>query len=277
MATQDELPEPHQTQLRLHQELATANESPLLVVHLHKAKFHQGKVLTEFQGGVQPESFLDSGVYEQSKRMIASRNEATTNISAKDAFQQIASERTWIGALPAQMYRESQEIYLRGYPFLVGFADGTPRVVLNKILVQDSANLDRVYANEWARPWLIAEILDATGFNTRNLIVATMKADQRRYRNPGLDYLRDLARRTVEPFVEYPDEEFVEPKAPVEWVPDWQDGPVRTELLKYETEWSLYERIGHGDSIRDVIEMFRGNRPPKDTPPDRGKTLQQVL
>lgn len=108
--------------------------------------------------------------------MIAARQDTITQIPTKQAWSEIATEDTWVGALPVQMHRQAQDIYLRDFPFLIGFTEGRPRVILNKILVQKSANLNRVYVNEWARPWVIAEILDATGFTTDDLIVATMKA-----------------------------------------------------------------------------------------------------
>lgn len=277
MVAKERLPEPHRTQLELSQRHPDPNTFQLLAVHLHKAKFHQGKALDEFTDGDNLEAILDPDVYEKSKGMVASRGEISTSVSAEDAWHQIASEASWIGAIPVQMHRQTENVRLKGFPFIIGFANGTPRIVLNKILVRKSGNLDRVYANEWARPWVIAEILDATGFNTRNLIVATMKADQQRYGSEGLDYLRDIATRTVEAFVATSDGEPIEPKSLKDWKPDWQDGPVRTQVLKYETEWSLYELLGHGDSIRDVIEIFRGNQPPKDVPPDRGLTLTDIL
>jgi hypothetical protein len=277
MSTEDRLPEPHRTQLQLQQEIAESDHEPLLAIHLHKAKFHQAKALDEYRSQDGPRSFLDPNVFEKSMSMVAARTETSTSVSAERAWQEIASEETWIGALPVQIRREAQDVYLRGYPFIIGFAGGKPRVVLNKILVGKPRNLKRVYANEWTRPWVIAEILDATGFNTENLIVATLKADQQQYGESGLSYLKEVARKTVDTFVQNPEEQFLEPKNPTMWTPDWQDGPVRTQLLQYETEWSLFDCIGHGDSIRDVIEVFRGNREAKGTPPDRGKTLEEVL
>lgn len=277
MAAKEGLPEPHRTQLELSQQPPSPDAFELLAVHLHKAKFHQGKALDEFRQGDDLEAILDPDVHEKSKGMVASRGDISTSVSDEEAWHEIASEDSWIGAIPVQTHRDVMNVRLKGYPFIIGFANGDPRIVLNKILVRKSGNLNRVYANEWARPWVTAEILDATGFTTRNLIVATMKADQQRYGAKGLDYLRDIATRTVEAFVGNPDEEFLERRELTDWNPDWQDGPVRTQLLKYQTEFSLYERLGHGDSIRDAIEMFRGNRAAKDVPPDRGKTLPQIL
>ncbi|QLG62032.1 hypothetical protein [Halorarum salinum] len=277
MPGDDRLPEPHRTQLRLHQEIAENDIEPLLAVHLHKAKFHQEKAVDEYQSREGPETFLSPGVYEQSAGMVAARTETATSVPVEDAWQEIAAEETWVGALPVQMHRQAQDVYLRGFPFIIGFANGQPRVVLNKILVGNPGNLERVYANEWARPWVIAEILDATGFNTENLFVATMKAEQDQYGDQGLHYLKEVAQRTVGTFVEQPEEPFLKPKTPTDWMPDWQDGHVRTQLLQYETGWSLFDRLGHGDSIRDVIEVFCGNSAAKGVPPDRGQTLEDVL
>lgn len=264
MAAEDKLPKLHQTQLTLHEEIAETNPEPLLAVQLHKAKFDQQKAFDEYQSAEGPDAFLADGVFEKSTGMVTARKETSNSISAEQAWAEIATEDVWVGALPVQMYRQAQDIYLRGYPFIIGFAGGKPRVVLNKILVGRPRNLERVYANEWARPWAIAEILDATGLDTRNLIIATMKADQQRYGEPGLNYLKEVTRMTVGTFVQNPEEEFIEPKTPTEWMPDWQDENVRTELLKYETEWSLFDWIGHGDSIRDLIEVFQGDATPKE-------------
>jgi hypothetical protein len=46
------------------------------------------------------------------------------------------------------MYRQQQDVYLRGYPYLIGFIDGQPRIVLNKILPDKPENMDRFYCNE---------------------------------------------------------------------------------------------------------------------------------
>lgn len=63
------------------------------------------------------------------------------------------------------------------------------------------------------------------------------------------------------------------PKMPADWTPDWQDENITTQLLKYEKDWSLYNKTGHGDTIRDLVKMFRDDRAPKEVPPDRGKTF----
>jgi hypothetical protein len=52
---------------------------------------------------------------------------------------------------------------------------------------------------------------------------------------------------------------------------------VRTQLIGYESEFSLYDRLGHTDSIREVVDVFQDNRDPKGTPPDRGLSLKYAL
>ena len=277
MADVDRLPDPHRTQLQLHQEIGENDIEPLLAIHLHKAKYHQVKALDEYRSRNEPVDFMSPGVYEKSKGMVAARADTSTSVSPEEAWTAIATEDEWVGAIPVQMFHQPKDVYLRGYPFIIGFVDGTPRVVLNKILVAKSGNMNRVYANEWTRPWVIGDILNATGFNTDNLILATMKADQQEYGDQGLAYLRNIAHQTVGSFVQNPEEKFLEPRKPMEWEPDWQDGPVRTRLLKYETDWSLFNHVGHGDSIRDVIDVFKENAAPKGIPADRGKTLEDVL
>jgi hypothetical protein len=48
-------------------------------------------------------------------------------------------------------------------------------------------------------------------------------------------------------------------------------------LLKYESDWSAVNRVEHGDSIREVIDVFQGDTATKEVPPDSGKTLEDVL
>lgn len=87
----------------------------------------------------------------------------------------------------------------------------------------------------------------------------------------GLAYLNEIAKIFVETFVQHSNEQFLEPKMSADWTPDWQDENTTTQLPKYETDWSLDNNIGHGDTIRDVVEMFRGDRVLKGVPPDRGR------
>jgi hypothetical protein len=44
-----------------------------------------------------------------------------------------------------------------------------------------------------------------------------------------------------------------------------QSDYVRTQLVGYRTDYSLYSQLGHGDSIWDMIELFEERRKPKDT------------
>lgn len=278
MAVEERLRDPYRTQLRMHQAIDETDPDDLLAVHLHKAKYDQVKALNEYRSSSGPTEFLSDRVYQQSEGMVAARRDESTSISAEEAWTGIATEETWVGALPIQMRREHEDLYLRGYPFFIGFTDGKPRVVLDKILVENGPNLERVYVNEWARPWVIGEILDAAGFNTDDLILATLKAEADRYGETGLAYLTEIAARTVTPFVQQSGERFVEARRPpVDWEPDWQHDNVTVQLLKYDTDWQLYDEIGHGDSIRDMVAMFRGEQDPKGVPPDRGKTLGDVM
>lgn len=52
---------------------------------------------------------------------------------------------------------------------------------------------------------------------------------------------------------------------------------VRTQLIGYRSEFSLFDRLDHGDSIREVVDVFQGNREAKGTPPDRGLSLKYAL
>ena len=282
MAESRQLPEPCQTQLETYREIQELDGAPLLAVHLHKAKFEQRKALEEYRSGKPVSGFLLSEVYDRSEKMVKARGENTERISVEDAWKAVAEGETWVGSLPVQMHRKQQGVYLRGFPYLIGFKDGEPRVVLNKILPNDSGNMDRFYANEWARPWVIAEILDATGFNTENLTVATMKAkekDEGTDEDAVLNYLYGNVRENVYALLDFREELDVEmtPWNPVEPDIPHESEYVRTQLIGYESEFSLYDRLGHGDSIREVVDVFQGNRDPKGTPPDRGLSLRYAL
>lgn len=119
-------------------------DESLLAVHLHKANFHQAKALEEYRSNDGPATFLAPGVHERSAGMVTGRTETSTSLSAEQAWMEIATEDAWIGALPVQMYRQTEDVFLRGFPFTIGFAGGMPRVVLNKIIVAKPGNLERV-------------------------------------------------------------------------------------------------------------------------------------
>jgi len=275
------LPAPCRTQLELHQEAAELETRPILAVDLHKAKFDQKKALQEYQEDRPLAETLPGDVYTRSQDMVTARGEDCTQVTAEEAWTAIADGETWIGSVPVQMYRQQQDVYLRGYPYLIGFVDGQPRVILNKILPEKPENMDWFYCNEWARPWVVAELLDATGFNTDNLVVATMKA---REPNDGatdeeqvLTYLYRNARENVRALLEVPEDVELTPWQPQEIDLPHQSDYVRTQLIGYRTDYSLYNQLGHGDSIRDMIELFEGRREPKDTPPDRGLSLSYAV
>lgn len=282
MSESRRLPEPCRTQLETYHEIQEMDGAPLLAVHLHKAKFEQRKALEEYRSGEPVSGFLPGEVYDRSEKMVKARGENTKRISAEDAWKAVADGETWVGSLPVQMHRKQQDVYLRGFPYLIGFKDGEPRVVLNKILPNDTVNMDRFYANEWARPWVIAEILDATGFNTENLTVATMKGKERDEgtdEDAVLNYLYGNARENVYALLDFREKLDVEMKP---WKPVEPDIPhesdyVRTQLIGYRSEYSLFDRLGHGDSIREVVDVFQGNREAKGTPPDRGLSLEYAL
>lgn len=185
-----------------------------------------------------------------------------------------------IGPVPVQVYRERDGVYLRGFPFYVGFEDGEPRVILNRIPTRVEPNLNYVYANEWTRPWVSATILRGTGFDLSQTTLVTMKA--RKPDKAGQDavprYLSDTAYKTVEELMDYraendlPPERTVKPELPHE--PDY----VLTEILGYDKDYSLYDRLGWGLSLPEAIEIFTGEREP-DTrvTPNKGKSLNVLL
>lgn len=275
------LPHPCRTQLELHNEIADLNEDPLYAVDLHKAKFDQEKTLREYRDDRPLSETLPGDVYDRSRGMVMARGEDCTQVSAEDAWTAIGEGEEWIGSIPVQMYRQQQDVYLRGYPYLIGFVDGEPRVIINKILPDKPGNMERFYCNEWARPWMIAEILDATGFYTENLLLATMKAvepdDGTTDEDQVLTYLYRNARENVRALLGITDEVELTPWEPREPDIPHQSGYVKTQLIGYETEYSLFDRLGHGDSIREVIELFQGKREPKGTPPDRGLSLSYAV
>lgn len=277
----EQLPEPVRAQLDLHQTAPTTDLDLIRAVDLHKAKFDQRKALREYREGRSLSESLPDDVYTQSKGMVMARNENSVQVSGKDAWTATSEGEEWVGSIPVQMYRQRQGAILRGFPYLIGFVDGEPRVILNKIIPDQPENMDRFYANEWARPWVIAEILDATGFTTDNLVLATMKAmkpaGEKVNEDRVVDYLYQNARENVFSMLHCGEEGELVPWEPREPELPHQTDYVRTQVIGYRTEYSLFERLGHGDSIREIIEVFQGKRKPKAKPPDRGMSLPYAL
>lgn len=267
---EERLPEQYRNQIKTADAIETHDAQTILAVQLHKAKFHQRKALDEYTSNQPLSETIPQAVVQASQRLTDARGEVSTSLTTQDAWSGIATDEHWIGALPIQMYREREDVYLRGYPFIIGFQNGKPRVILNKILVSDSSNMSIVYGNEWARPWVIAQILDATRFDTKDLVLATMKADTARYTD--FSYLRQIASRTVATFLEEDHREKLPADRPHPWDPPEQE-EIKTELLCYDSNRSLLSELGYGDSIRDLIQMFLGHQSPKGIPPDWGRTL----
>lgn len=271
------IPQPYQTQIDLHHRISNSSKTSILAVELHNVKFDQNKALSEHQSTAPLDETLPDTVYDRSQRMVEARGADGTSVSVDEAWSAISKDETWIGSLPVQIYRSYQDVYLRGYPYLIGFVDGEPRVILNKILPNNPKNKNKFYANEWARPWVIAEILDATGFTTDNLILATMKAvepaDGKTDESKVLPFVYQIAKRTVNILPEVSEEAELTPCNPVKPNFSYEPDYISTQIISYETEYPLINQLDHGDSIREIIEMFQGKREPKGTPPDRGLTL----
>lgn len=281
MSESKRLPEPCKNQLTAFQDIYESDREPLLAVQLHKTKFDQQKAIEEYESNLPLEERLPGDVYKRSEGMVQIRGEDADVVSAEDAWTAIGDGEQWVGSLPVQMYRKQEDVYLQGYPYLIGFEDGEPRVVLNKILPDKSANMDRFYANEWARPWLIAEILDASGFTTDNLLVATMKAYENSTNSNEtaiLKYLYRNARQNVYSLLEAGKEVDRPPWKPIEPDIPHQSDYVRTQLINYRSDFDLFSRLGYGNSVRDAIELFHDNKDPRATvPPDRGLSLDYAL
>lgn len=115
-----------------------------------------------------------------------------------------------------------------------------------------------------------------------NLTVATMKAKEK---DEGTDeeavpnYLYGNARENVYALLDFREKLDVEitPSNPVEPDIPHELDYVRTQLIGYESEFSLYDRLGHGDSIREVVDVFQDERDAKGTPPDRALSLEYAL
>jgi hypothetical protein len=311
MGQSTHLPEPYREQLEAYHGIEDAPARPILAVDLGKAKFDQRKALDEYHHNSPIPTSLSGGVLSRSTKMVNARRENSvptfpskdrdslsknardndeaentdlsprTEVTADDAWEQIASGEEWIGSLPVQMYRDDIGVYIRGFPYLIGFKNKKPRVILNKILPRDSGNMGRFYANEWARPWVIAHILSSTGFNMDEVTIATMKAreedDTKTDDDAVIGYLYRCALKTVGDLMDYGEDHDLAPDETVEPELSHQDKYVRTKVIGYDENFFLYNRLGHGDSIREVIDVFLGNRPPKGSPPDRGLSLEYSL
>jgi hypothetical protein len=92
-----------------------------------------------------------------------------------------------------------------------------------------------------------------------------------------LTYLYRNARENVRALLDVPSDVELTPWKPREIDLPHQSEYVRTQLIVYRTDYSLYNQLGHGDSIRDMIELFEGRREPKGTPPDRGLSLTYAV
>ena len=295
-----------QNQIELYNKLTDPTIRPILAVELGKAKFNQLKALDEYRSGLSIPQSVPKDTATQSAKMTELRGDnfvptfpsANKNglaetadkkddavmsgplNSAEDAWRLIASGERWIGAIPVCMYRQVEDVYLRGFPFLIGFDDGLPKVILNRILTRDSGNIGRIYANEWARPWVIASILDASGFNMDQATLVTMKAQKPddTDENSVVGYLTSSAHQTVKELMDYRAEHDLRPDQTVEPPLSHLAPYVRTEVLGYDTGFSLYDRIGYGDSIKDIIAVFQEERAPKkEYTPDKGLSLEYSL
>lgn len=270
-------------QLETHQEIVNSDTEPTLAIQLHKAKFSQRKALSEYQDNRHISTILSNQIYERSEGTITARGTDGEKVTAREAWKAIGEGDPWIGSLPVQMYHSRKESYLRGYPYLISFEDGEPQVILNKILPANPDNMDRFYCNEWARPWVIAEILDATGFCTDDLVIATMKAREKENQREQIDeekitnYLYQCAKQNVAVLTDSTFEVDLVPWSPQEVNLPHQAEYIRTQIIDYRTDYPLYDRLGHGDTIREMIDLFKQQREPKETPPDRGLSLSSAL
>lgn len=112
-------------------------------------------------------------------------------------------------------------------------------------------------------PERLRRFLDVTGFNKKNLVLATMKAmesdEGKSDEDHVLNYLYRNARENVRALLGLGEEVELTPWQPRE--PDsHQSEDVKTQLIRYKAKYSLFDRLGNGDSIRDVIDMFRESR-----------------
>ena len=295
-----------QKQINLYDTLADPTIQPILAVDLGKAKFNQSKALDEYRSGPSIPWSVSEDTIIRSAKMTKARggnsvptfpetneddsgeevedgDDSVSSVSpnsAEDVWKRIASGERWIGAIPVGFYRKTEDVYLRGFPFLMGFDEGQPRVVLNRILPRDGGTMSRIYANEWARPWVIAKILDASGFNMDQTTLVTMKAREpdSTDENQVVNFLAGSARKTVEELMDYRAEHDLQPDETVDPKLSHSVPYARTEILGYDSGFSLYERIGYGDSIRDIIVVFQGEREPRQGyAPDKGLSLEYSL
>lgn len=303
------VPKPHkacQTQIELHETLRNTNLRPILAVELGKAKFNQLKALDEFRSGMGSRHSVSGDTVTRSAKMVNARDrDVVPRLPARrednptetaesenylnspkpqnpvaDVWNRIADGERWAGAIPVTFYRKTEDVYLVGRPFLVSFDSGKPRVILNRILPRDGGNMGRIYANEWARPWIIGRILDASGFTMDQTSLVTMKAQEPDGADEDsvLEYLSENANKTVDELVEYRANHDLRPDQTIEPTLSHEPPYVRTEILGYDSEFLLYDHIGFGDSIKDIIGVFQGEREPRrgDTP-DKGLSLEYAL
>lgn len=302
-------PLPHEAcrqQVELYHTLADPTIRPILAVDLGKAKFNQPKALDEYRSGASiPLSVSEDTVIRSAKMTKARGGNSVPTFpetnqngsggevedgddpvpsvspnSAEGVWELIASGERWIGAVSVGFYRKTEDAYLRGFPFLMGFDEGQPRVVLNRILPRDGGNMSRIYANEWARPWVTARILDASGFNMDQTTLVIMKAREPdgTDENQVVNFLVGSARKTVEELMDYRAEHDLQPDQTVDPKLAHPGPYARTEILGYDSRFSLYDRIGYGDSIKDVIAVFQGDREPRPGyAPDKGLSLEYSL
>jgi hypothetical protein len=110
--------------------------------------------------------------------------------------------------------------------------------------------------------------------------LVTMKAQEPETADEDsvLEYLPNNAWNTVDELLDYRADHDVRPDRTIE--PSFSHDPsyVRTEVLGYDPGVSLYERIGFGDSIKNVIAIFQDRREPRrDDTPDKGLSLEYAL
>lgn len=295
-----------QNQAERHGKLMNPSLRPILAVELGKAKFNQRKALDEFRRGMESLQSVPEDTATRSAKTVEARDRDSVPTSpvtgdhepmettdsgddeappapretVADVWEGIANGERRIEPIPVSFYRKREDVYLVGRPFLIGFDDGQPRVILNRILPRDGGNMGRIYANEWARPWIIASILDASGFTMDQTSLVTMKAQEPESADEDsvLEYLPGNARKTAEELMEYRANHDLWPDRTVEPTLSHNPPYVRTEVLGYDRGFSLYDRIGFGDSIKDVIAVFQGEREARrDDTPDKGLSLEYAL
>lgn len=275
------LSEPYRTQSAYAEADHQDDRALVHAIDLHKAKFDQAKAYEEYQNPELVFDRLPTHVYDRSRAATAARQNETLPVSPTNAWESIASGESWIGSLPVHLARRREDVLLRGYPYLIAFDEGVPQVICNMILPSKAENMQYVYANEWARPWAIAKILDATGFDCDDTVLVTMKARESEV-EPVLDaadiggQLYRTAQRTVDEARGSIDD--LELTSGETHTPayDHEAPHILSEVTPYAPDF--YRHLGHGESVRDVLQMLLGNRDLiSETPPDRGLSLSYAL